>query len=622
MDELSAATAIAKVGIHVVTKVIDKFLIPAVDRAFEAKAANTKRITLFSSYLKKVYDKHLFLSTIVLQANRKLRDLYVPLTLVSWNHQVRTLVDRYPSELLAESKNIAIIDAAGMGKSTLSKYILLECIDNLEAVPVFFELRRMRSTKSVLEQISEDISNDKDKIEPDDCARIFLEGSFLFIFDGYDEMPLAEKSECIRLLQNFMSTYKDSGSFIITSRPDDTLNNFAKFINHHIQPLLREEAFLLIRKYDENGTVSENLVEELQHSNSVDEFLRNPLMASLLFRAYEFKSVIPLKRHLFYRQVYDALFEVHDLSKEGGFQREKHSGLDTDDFHRVMRAVGFVSFKSGRVEVTRDEFSALIDQARAYVQDIVFKTSDLIRDVLSVVPLFIRDGNYIRWSHKSLQDYFCAQFVNMDVRDQGKFFERFSNQANVSRCANILLILAESNPRCTKLYLAKKVYQEILDSTAGCSSDDEFTIAVACELTDVLVATEAKGTESIRSHSTIYQWASTMESGLSLTVTPTHIGLLFSLLVQSHVYPFKEWLMLDASTAIFDSAKPLMRDDRVSLNDLRNQAEAPNALVKFLVEAATMHLEALPTRQRLSEQLALIREDESRFSADVLFDGL
>ena len=70
----------------------------------------------------------------------------------------------------------------------------------------------------------------------------------------------------------------------------------------------------------------------------VGEFLANPLLVSLLFKAFEYKQQVPFKKHVFYRQVYDALYHHHDLTKEPGFERKKHSGLDLEDFHRVLRA--------------------------------------------------------------------------------------------------------------------------------------------------------------------------------------------------------------------------------------------------------------------------------------------
>lgn len=56
----------------------------------------------------------------------------------------------------------------------------------------------------------------------------------------------------------------------------------------------------------------------------INEFLKNPLLVSLLFAAFDFKQTIPLKKHIFYRQVFDAYFDSHDLSKGDSYVHEKN----------------------------------------------------------------------------------------------------------------------------------------------------------------------------------------------------------------------------------------------------------------------------------------------------------
>jgi hypothetical protein len=53
---------------------------------------------------------------------------------------------------------------------------------------------------------------------------------------------------------------------------------------------------------------------------AVYEYLTNPLLVSMLFAAFDFKQTIPLKKHLFYEQVYDAYFEKHDLTKGDSYK--------------------------------------------------------------------------------------------------------------------------------------------------------------------------------------------------------------------------------------------------------------------------------------------------------------
>jgi predicted NACHT family NTPase len=158
-----------------------------------------------------------------------------------------------------------------------------------------------------------------------------------------------------------------------------------------------------------------------------------------LFTAFEHKQTIPFKKHIFYRQVYDANFESHDLTKGDSFSRDKYSGLDIDDFHRVLRHIGFSCLKEQRIEFNKDEILNLISKAKDFCTGITFKESDLLKDLISTVPLFTQDGIYYRWAHKSLQEYFAAQFIYLDSKGQrDKILERIYNGVDLEKYTNIL----------------------------------------------------------------------------------------------------------------------------------------------------------------------------------------
>ena len=134
----------------------------------------------------------------------------------------------------------------------------------------------------------------------------------------------------------------------------------------------------------------------------IDDFLQNPLLVSLLFVAFDYKQTIPLKKHIFYRQVYDAHFDSHDLSKGDGYVHEKKSKLDIDDFDKILRFIGFECIKQQKIEFSKDELLLIIEHAKTFCVGITFNASDLFEDLLKSVPLFCQDGGYYKWVHKSL----------------------------------------------------------------------------------------------------------------------------------------------------------------------------------------------------------------------------
>ncbi len=173
---------------------------------------------------------------------------------------------------------------------------------------------------------------------------------------------------------------------------------------------------------------------------NIAEFLTNPLLVSLLFTAFQHKQTIPFKKHIFYRQVYDANFESHDLTKGDSYTHDKYSKLEIDDFHRVLRHIGYSCLKDNqRIEFNKDEILVLIGKAKTFCVDLNFNESNFLKDLLSTVPLFTQDGNYFRWAHKSLQEYFAAQFIYLDSKgQQSKILLQLYNNPSLDKFINIL----------------------------------------------------------------------------------------------------------------------------------------------------------------------------------------
>ncbi|GAA5043417.1 hypothetical protein GCM10011506_46500 [Marivirga lumbricoides] len=241
-------------------------------------------------------------------------------------------------------------------------------------------------------------------------------GDFIFFLDGYDEISADDKKSVTQDVQRFINNSGEN-TFILTSRPDDSLASFGNFQSFSINALREDQVYELLSKYDENGELSKSLITKLQdhYYDNLSEFLANPLLVSLLYTAYEYKHVIPVKKHVFYRQVYDALFEAHDLSKGDYYQRDKFSKLGIDDFHTILRYISFFCLKKDQIEFTKDEIIRIIEDAKEKCETINFKKSEFLKDLITTVPLFVKEGLYYKWAHKSLYEYFVAQFIYQDT---------------------------------------------------------------------------------------------------------------------------------------------------------------------------------------------------------------
>lgn len=371
----------------------------------------------FSVYTKSAYEKHSYFSSLVFPNKQlKLKDFYLPLTLLVPVNMAQTelRIDEFPFSLMSEKKDLLVVDTAGMGKSTLLKFMFLRAVELDIGIPIFIELRKLKVNESILNYVFNQLKKLDGSLNESLVVRLVGSGEFVFFLDGFDEISDSERSGVVQHLKDFKQ-HANRNRFVVSSRDQVGLAALSDFFRVSIKPLSFEEAAELIRKYGGSQEISEALIEKLRKPESIPirEFLTNPLLVSLLFKAYEHKQSIPLKKHVFYRQVYEALFENHDLSKEAGeLNRTKFSKLDIHTFEIVMRALGFLSLESSKVEYPKDELILLIERTKALVGGIDFNPQALLQDLITKVPLFVVDGNYYRWNHKSLQEYFAALYLS------------------------------------------------------------------------------------------------------------------------------------------------------------------------------------------------------------------
>ncbi len=286
-------------------------------------------------------------------------------------------------------------------------------------------------------------SDDEPPLKRKDLIAILKRGGVTFFLDGFDEVSIRDREAVMKDIKRVIEEFPKN-HYVISSRPENALAAFAGFHRFKIEPLQKHESFLLIKKYDNNGPHSEQLIKRLgtNELSNVVEFLKNPLLTTLLYRCYEYKSQIPLRKPAFYRQVYDALYDWHDATKDGYNTREKTSRLDLDNFHRVLRALGFITILTGKVEGDADEFLGWIRQAKTYCKELQFSESNFLEDATKAVPVLCKEGNSYKWSHKSLAEYFCAQFIVSDLKaDQGRVLKAIAGNRALQSFQNVLDLL-------------------------------------------------------------------------------------------------------------------------------------------------------------------------------------
>jgi hypothetical protein len=427
-----------------------------------------KLFNSFKTYIENSQTRYSYFLTLAIPNEKLLlEDFYLPLTLVKKSSvKNEEVISDFPVKLVEKYKDILVVDTAGMGKSTLLKFLFINATQFDNKIPIFIELRHLSTSKKILDHIFDELKSIDKDLDKALVGRLLNSGEFIILLDGYDEVEEAH----LEAVTNDILTFKqkaNANNFILSSRDQAGLTSFSDFQRFTIKPLAIEEAYSLLIKYSRGDAIGDELITKLKlpENTSVYEFLQNPLLVSLLFKAYEYTPEIPLKKHLFYSQVYDALFKRHDLSK-GAFSRNKKSGLDSYFFLKAISALGFKTMQIGKVEYHKNDIFRYIQESQEYIPNIIYKPALFLEDLTHAVPFLTEEGSNIRWNHKSLQEYFAAvHLLYSSDKHKKSVLEMMSKSVNSSSYINFLALYSDLDANSFKRYfigsLLKIIQNEI-----------------------------------------------------------------------------------------------------------------------------------------------------------------
>lgn len=473
MKEIAAAVAEEsgkKAGSIVIEDIYKMFIKPRLEKIKNKPKDAEIIFDIIEEYLKEAYQRNKYMNTIVFnRETNTIDDLYVPLTIVKngKSYREKIVIDEDMENIFEKLHRILIIDTAGMGKSTLAKFAYLKCLEKNYGIPFLIELRKLEKGKSLLQYICDELRLSRKELTPEDIRFIVEKGEFIFFLDGYDEISKEDKEEITEEIRKFIVEFSGN-SFLLTSREDESINMFSDFEKYHIRPLDKNEAYELIRKYDKNGELAERLIKEIESNEQyeiLEEFLENPLMVSLLYCSYHYKGKIQYKKHLFYRQVYDALYEGHDIVKGSSLIHTKESKLDIEDFNWLLSIVGYLSIRQNKISFYRNEILKIIKQAIGlmnYHEEI--SENDFLEDLLHAVPILVKDGIEYKWAHKSFAEYYAAYFICFIEKDhENQIIYSIMNSSNNLDYHNVLDFCYDMDPKMARETITYNLVKQFVE---------------------------------------------------------------------------------------------------------------------------------------------------------------
>ncbi len=422
-----------------IEKVIKTYLVPILNKV---SIGTTNKISTndfqfrFKTYLAQVLNKYSSAQTLVFgNQQKKIEDYYYPLTLTCKNgaeNPLKINTHKYTDDFIPKFQKVLICDHGGMGKSTILKWLFRSATIQNKGIPIFIELRGLSKKNTIVDEITKQLEPLDYELEKSVTKNLISKGGFIFFLDGYDEISKKNKKDVTKDLSNFI-TKACENLFVISSRPEEALKTFGDFQEFSIDRLTALEAYELIKKIGNNNDKSLQLIEQLKNDKrkELTEFLESPLLISLLYKKFEHRETIPIQKQEFYWEVFEALFQAHDIIKGDRFEREKETGLSLHEFHKILRGLAYFTGLINQVEYNQVELERFIKKSNDFFPGIKFDKNKFITDIITNVPIFQKEGLKYKWSHKTLQEYFAAEFICRDTKAiQGEILQRLCNEEN------------------------------------------------------------------------------------------------------------------------------------------------------------------------------------------------
>ncbi len=403
-------------------KTIEKYLKSPINSILEGISSEFKQVVSnrILEYQVEEYNRNLYSKTLLHRAfPKKLSDFYQPLYISKETKRPvkqKRIETKSVRKLFGKNKYITLIGNAGSGKSTLVKYLFVTCIDEKFKIPIKVELRYLNDFDGdLIDYIKNQIFTfQKLAVKEEIADRLLESGNFLFFLDGYDELNTSIKEETTKRIDDLVSRY-NKNNFLLTSRPHTGVELIPSFHNYSVCNLNDEEIQSFVKKQipSTEKELREKIIEAIQkpENSQYESFLRNPLLLSMFILTFQSYANIPQKKSVFYRQVFDTLFSLHDSISKLAYVREKECGLSKEEFEDVLKLFSFISFFEDKFIFNIDYLNTKFNIIKDKKKTIDFENYLLINDLTIAVGILNKEGLDYTFPHRSLQEYFAAYYI-------------------------------------------------------------------------------------------------------------------------------------------------------------------------------------------------------------------
>lgn len=346
---------------------------------------------------------------------------------------------------------------AGSGKSTLLKHWALSFADSVlldgtlqSKFPVYCNLSDLRNFDIVPDNISTFIGSllktycsarTVDTLIATPLMSQLLQNNLIFLFDGFDEIPVDKVALFTDILNKISFTFVDD-SILITSRPNGShLSNLMSFDEYALDSFDFDQRSFFIEKWFLDNTDSAQKLKKfiLPIERFDDPFvLGNPLFLTMMCVNYEQNNIVITSPGMLFKQFTTLLLEYWDVEKK--LFAAKKSNTHTFPLIlkiNILECISIYFYDKG-------ERSFLLDDVVSIVSDVMVNSGFQQRDTHSILSeivdrsgiLILNRFGYYKFCHPLFQEFFYSHakykiFLKLKSHDQSikKLFwnEKYSN---------------------------------------------------------------------------------------------------------------------------------------------------------------------------------------------------
>ena len=378
-----------------------------------------KHFRSFSDYLNATDAKTSTVQLICSRSiNSQLDDVYIPCNFKIVGGAKNTTADNDLISDIRDGKRMVVRGNGGSGKTLFMKKLWKTVYNEPNGkIPVFIELRKFNEMKDVdiLTLLRYTLSAGSD-LTLELFHELANDGSFLLIFDGFDEVSVEKRLAVERQLIEFEHNYKKC-SIIVSSRPNETFIGWKAFHIYDVVPFNRKQVLELIDKTPIDKSWRSRFKTHLTQKffDKHEEFLCSPLLALMMFVTFKQKGDISDNLIEFYDNAFHALYSEHDAIKEA--YKRPHC-LSINEFRLVFSTFCMFTYYKEKFELREADIREFIQKSLDHVNltrdggaKIDCSIEDILHEFTDAVNLMRKDGISYLFVHRSFQEFFAAYWV-------------------------------------------------------------------------------------------------------------------------------------------------------------------------------------------------------------------